>query len=142
MNQNLRQLKIDLITGDYNPIIEWFEGLWFNINSIHIDIFHIHGGEILYYIIEDDSIKSIFYRDDINNDFYCDDDRFWLIMKTCFNIITYNEIESISRILLEHKLDSSIFPSKYKLSQNVILNDMVRRKYEEINYVNRIETVE
>ena len=109
----VRRLKIDLIAGTPNRINEWFEDLWSTLHICNIDIFHNNGGEYIYYKIVDNVKEYVFYRDDDNGIFYCSTSLYWRKMGFKFNY-TYSPIQTITKILLEHKLSASIALPKPK----------------------------
>ncbi len=73
----IRLLKIDLITGEPNPIIDCFNEWWSGLIVIETDVYHDQGGEFIYYynIIPEHprgaTKQVMFYRDDNNHSFWC-----------------------------------------------------------------------
>ena len=100
-----RQLNIDLITSDHNPIIEWFNDLWTHLYVIETNVYHNDGGEIIYFI-NDDEKDWIFFQDNKNDKFWCDYDTYWSILESKFNLI-YTEIQDITKVLVENALNNS-----------------------------------
>lgn len=92
-----RQIKIDLITDTPNAIVSWFEDLCSNIRVIETDIYHIYGGEYIYYTIDK---EILFYRNDRLGAFSCSNDLYWNILSSEFNI-KYDNIEEITKLLIE-----------------------------------------
>ena len=105
----LRQLKIDLITSDYNPILEWFNDLWSHLYVIEADVCHEDGGEFIYYRIINNVKVYIFYQDN-SNKFWCNYKHYWLNFVSKFNL-EYSEIQSITKMLIENSLNNSIAPN-------------------------------
>ena len=102
-----RQLRIDLITDTPNSIIDWFNGLWFNMHVIKKNFYHIDGGEVIYYI-ERSGIKIvIFYRDDNNNRFWCNYEYYWLAMQNLYKI-NHVDCKKITKILVDNVLGNNI----------------------------------
>ena len=99
----LRKLNIDLITGDHNPIIKTFEDIWSHLYVIEIDVYHKNGGELIFYIINDDKRKFIFYRDGGNASFWSSYINYWQIFEYRFNLRS-SEIQTITMFLIEQAL--------------------------------------
>ena len=95
-----RQITINIITSDYDPIIEWFNELWC---KLHIET---EVGEIFYKSI--DNLNGwVFYQDIINDRFWCNDVHYWSLLASKFNM-KYNEIQIITKILVEATLNNNI----------------------------------
>ena len=106
-NSILRQLNIDLITDTHNPIIDWFNDLYIQLNRIETNVFHTDGGEIIYYIIVDDIKKFIFYQDNENDRFLCNFLLYWMIIQREFDLM-YTEVQNITKVLVENALSNSV----------------------------------
>ena len=115
----LRKLQIDLITGDYNPIIYWFNDLWTRIYSVQIDIFHTTGSEIIYYTADQGDRKYIFYYDRINFSLWCNTERYY----EYYTFTPHFEIENITRFLFTNianqymRIDSINYANIFKIDQ-------------------------
>ena len=102
-----RRITIDLITGDYNPIIEWFNELWSKLQFIKTDVYHSSGGETIYYIDIDDMKSYVFFIDNTQNKLMCSSENYWSVFVNKFNI-GYYEIRDATKILIEHALNISV----------------------------------
>ena len=103
----IRQITIDMITDTPNPILVWFNDLWAKLNIIETDVYQTDGGELIYYIIEDDKKIPIFYQDIKNVRFWCDYNHYWQILNNKFDI-DYNDTTYITKLLVENALKYSI----------------------------------
>ena len=83
MIQIVRNIQIDLIMDNPNPIIDTFNGIWTSLSVIEVDVYHSNGGEFVFYDIEN---KWIFFLDNKDKFFWCKEDRYWEIMMSKFNI--------------------------------------------------------
>ena len=106
-NSIVRQVNIDLITGDHNPIIEWFNDLCTKLYIIEAEVYHNDGGELIYYMIDHGINKWIFFRDDKNDEFWCNYSNYWSILELKFDINNI-EIQNISKVLVENALNNSV----------------------------------
>ena len=103
----IRQLQIDLITNDYNPIIYWFDNnIWSNIKIMEVDVLHKNGGELIYYIVIDNIKKWIFYRNDEFDKFLCNYDYYWSFLETRF-YFNYKDIQNVTKMLIYNVMDNS-----------------------------------
>ena len=125
-----RQLKIDLITSDYNPIIEWFSDIWFKLSMVEANVYHNDGDEFIYYISNDPK-QWIFFRDDKNNKFWCNHTKYWVVFDSKFNI-TYTDIQAITKILVENALNASVKIPYYMSSvpvENALNNAVIAKPH-------------
>lgn len=104
MTHLIRDIQIDLILGNTNPIIDFFNAIWSDLSVCETYVYHNNGGEIIYY----NSRKEwIFYRDDKNDKFWCSYDRYWREIKLEFDL-EYGEIKIITKLLVENALDVNV----------------------------------
>ena len=123
----IRQLRIDLITDTYNPIIEWFDELWSRIRFIETNVYHKNGGEIIYFIIVDNKKVPIFFRNDTKDIFWYSMYNYCYLLETQFNI-DYDSIQDITRILVENATSEVIaIPSKEWWAVNVIIQNALNK---------------
>ena len=121
-----RQVSVDLITDTPNEIIEWFNNLWSKLCIIETNVHHNMGGEIIYYTNNEEK-HWIFYEDDKDDKFWCNIERYWLIMETKFNI-NYIDIQLLTKLLVENALNNTIaiphsrYLTKYSNVENVLDN--------------------
>ena len=91
----LRDVKIDLITENSNPIINLFneitEGLEILNTNVHNDI----GVEFIYH----KNSKYMFYQDYHEYSFWCDYETYWIKMEEIG--LTYDDIVEITHLLFQ-----------------------------------------
>lgn len=104
MTDSIRDIQIDLIMDNKNPIIDMFNGIWDNLSIVEVDVYHNKGGEFIYYNKDN---KWIFFRDDKKKKFWCNYTRYWLIFQSNFNHNNI-DIQGITKLLVENALNSSI----------------------------------
>lgn len=113
INPAIRELKIALITGEPNYILDWFNDLWNKLTVVETDIYHDNGGgEFIYYLKDGYDIKWIFYYDKPNNLLYCEWCNFWSILRDKFNLeyiepTGLDEVLIVTQLLLENALGVS-----------------------------------
>jgi hypothetical protein len=105
--KEIRDIKIDLVMGNKNPIVDLFREITDGLNIIKCDVYNNDGSEFIYYNRE---VKWIFYQDVKNEEFWCDYNRYWEIFKSEFNL-KYEEIEAITKLLVEEALNRELSTS-------------------------------
>jgi hypothetical protein len=101
-----RQVQIAIITDMPNPIVDWFNGIWNQLDIIETDVYHSNGGEIIYYRTIDGKKTMIFYQDDDSGKFWCNYIHYWIILTENYNL-SYKEIQSITKILIDNALNNN-----------------------------------
>lgn len=107
INSLVRQLQIDMIADEVNPILEFFNDLLSKLNIIETNVYHNNGGEIIYYIIESNVKIPIFFQDAKNNIFWCNYNHYWLIIESKF-VLNYDDVQCITKYLVESVLNIHI----------------------------------
>jgi hypothetical protein len=98
----IRSLTISLITGESNPILDWFIDLWDKLSIVETDVYHENGGEFIYYITENDGTKQfVFYQDNANAKFYCNSKTYWRELTSKFSLI-YSEVQQVTKFLIDN----------------------------------------
>lgn len=95
----IRQIRIDLITGESNHIVDWFNGIWHQIIIVEVNVYHSRGCEFIYYKYIDNKKICIFYQDS-NDDFWCNHEQYWKL----FPIEDNFTISLITKILIDNAL--------------------------------------
>ena len=101
-----RRINIDLITDAPNPTIEWFNGIWEQLSTFEIDVYHYDGSEVIYYI-NGEKPQWIFYQDNKWGRFWCNLSIYWLPLASKFDL-NYEEIQVITKLLVENALNNKI----------------------------------
>ena len=113
--KEVRDIKIDLVMGNQNPIVDLFKELTDGIKIINCDVYNKDGLEFIYYNKEK---EWIFYQDVKNEKFWCDYSRYWSVFENKLNL-EYKETQAITKFLVEEalkrELDTSPQQSYYRL---------------------------
>ena len=102
--KEIRDIKIDLVMGNKNPIIERFMEITKDLKIINCDVYNDDGLEFIYFNKEK---EWIFYQDAKNGEFWCVYNRYWKIFESEFNF-KYEEIQAITKYLVEDALKREV----------------------------------
>lgn len=102
----IRHVRIALITGEDNQIVDWFNNLWYQLTIVETPIYHSRGCEVIYYKYEGNKKVCVFYQDNSNDDFWCSYDHYW----NKFPMGDYFDISIITKILVENALQDMGIP--------------------------------
>ena len=123
--KEIRDIKIDLVMGNKNPIVDLFREITDGLNIIKCDVYNNDGSEFIYYNRE---VKWIFYQDVKNEEFWCDYNRYWEIFKSEFNL-KYEEIAAITKLLVEEALKRELSTSELHFqTQNLEVEEALKRE--------------
>ena len=123
--KEIRDIKIDLVMGNQNPIVDLFREITDGLNIIKCDVYNNDGSEFIYYNRE---VKWIFYQDVKNEEFWCDYNRYWEIFKSEFNL-KYEEIGAITKLLVEEALKRELSTSELHFqTQNLEVEEALMRE--------------
>ena len=98
MKEIIRDIKIDLLMGNENPILERFREITDGMMVINCDVYNKDGQEFIYFNKER---EWIFYQD-AKNKFWCEHDRYWKIFDGLK--MEYSEIQALTKFLVEEVL--------------------------------------
>jgi hypothetical protein len=107
--KEIRDIKIDLVMGNKNPIIERFMEITKDLKIINCDVYNDDGLEFIYFNKEK---EWIFYQDAKNGEFWCVYNRYWKIFESEFNL-EYEEIQAITKYLVEDALKREVDTPRY-----------------------------
>ncbi len=102
--KEVRDIKIDMLMGNQNPLVDLFNEITKDLRIINCDVYNNDESEFIYYNREG---KWIFYQDVKNEEFWCDYKRYWEIFKSKFNL-KYEEIGAITKLLVEEALKREV----------------------------------
>ncbi len=102
--KEIRDIKIDLLMGNQNPIIERFREMTKDLCIINCDVYNEDGMEFIYFNQER---EWIFYQDAKNGKFWTNYYRYWSILEREFRL-EYLEIQSITKLLVEEVLKREV----------------------------------
>ena len=106
-----RQLQIALILNTPNSIIDWFNEFWSTLNVVEVNVYHKKGGELIYYIIDNETKRAIFYRNDDRNIFTYDYSLYCVLLNkeiSSYNINYKHKQPIITKTLIENKVNTNI----------------------------------
>jgi hypothetical protein len=101
--KEIRDIKIDLLTGNKNPIVELFNEITKDTMIIKCDVYHKHGIEFIYH----NGGEWIFYQDCQNGEFWCNYTRYWSLFESNLKL-EYQEIQAITKYLVEEALKREV----------------------------------
>ena len=93
--KELRDIKLDLIMGNQNPIIELFHEITSGIEIINCNVYNKDGSEFIYH----KDGQWIFYQDCKNERFWTHYYNYWELFESKFHL-KYDEIQSITKYLV------------------------------------------
>jgi hypothetical protein len=103
-----RSILIDLLLENHNPIIAWFNSIWNNLQTIETNIFHMGGGEIIYYIVNDlGEAEWIFFQDN-DRYFLSSHKRYRHELNSEFGLSAQFSAQNVTKILVESVLGYNI----------------------------------
>ena len=101
--KEIRDIKIDLLTGNKNPIVDLFNEITKDIMIIKCDVYHKHGLEFIY----SKGNQWIFYQDCKKNEFWCNYTKYWSFFESNLRL-EYQEIQAITKYLVEEALKREV----------------------------------
>jgi hypothetical protein len=101
--KEIRDIKIDLLTGNKNPIVDLFNEITKDTMIIKCDVYEKHGLEFIYHKND----QWIFYQDCQNGEFWCNYTRYWSLFESNLKL-EYVEIQAITKYLVEEALKREI----------------------------------
>ena len=93
--KELRDIKLDLIMGNQNPIIELFHEITSGIEIINCNVYNKDGSEFIYH----KDGQWIFYQDCKNERFWTHYYNYWELFESKFHL-KYDEIQAITKYLV------------------------------------------
>ena len=122
--KELRDIKIDLVIGNKNPIIDLFCEITSGIEIINCNVYNEEGLEFIYH---KDS-QWIFYQDSKNEKFWVHHYKFWALFESKFHL-KYEEIQAITKVLVEEALKREVStPIDCKLCVHVWVEEALKRE--------------
>jgi hypothetical protein len=102
--KEIRDIKIDLVMGNKNPIIERFMEITKDLKIINCNVYNEDGLEFIYHNKDG---EWIFYQDVKNGEFWANYKRYWEILEREFHL-EYDEIQAITKLLVEEALNREV----------------------------------
>ena len=108
--KELRDIKIDMLTGSQNPAIDLFSQITAGIEIICCDVYETHGLEFIYH----KDGEWIFYQDCKNKNFWCSHAKYWSHFESSLQL-DYGEIQAITKYLVEEALKREVSAPAHKV---------------------------
>ena len=111
--KEIRDIKIDLLTGNKNPIVDLFNEITKDTMIIKCDVYHKHGSEFIYFANAKTAEQYhkdgewIFYQDCQNGEFWCNYTIYWSLFESNLKL-EYGEIQAITKYLVEEALKREV----------------------------------
>lgn len=129
--KEIRDIKIDLVMGNKNPIIERFMEITKDLKIINCDVYNEDGLEFIYHNKDG---QWVFYQDVNNVEFWANYKRYWEIFESEFNF-KYEEIQAITKLLVEEVLKREVTTPlllRYKLQ--TVVEEALKREVDTPRY--------
>jgi hypothetical protein len=101
--KELRDIKLDLLMGNQNPIVDLFNKITKDIKIINC---HVYNNEGLEFIYHKDG-QWIFYQDCKNEKFWTNYYKYWSLFESNLRL-EYKEIQAITKYLVEEALKREV----------------------------------
>ena len=113
--KELRDIKLDLLMGNQNPIVDLFNQITKDIKIINTNVYNEEGLEFIY--SQPSTNEWIFFQDAKNDNFWCNFATYWSFFE-CKLGLEYLEIQAITKYLVEESLKREVstpyIPMKHK----------------------------
>ena len=101
--KELRDIKLDLLMGKQNPIVNLFNQITKDIKIINTNVYNKDGLEFIYH----KDGQWIFYQDSKNEKFWVHYYKYWSLFESNFDL-KYEEIQVITKYLVEEALKREV----------------------------------
>ena len=111
--KELRDIKLDLLMGNQNPIVNLFNQITSGIKIINCNVYNEDGLEFIYFAPAESSENYnkdgqwIFYQDCKNEKFWTNYYKYWTLFESNFSL-EYLEIQAITKYLVEEALKREV----------------------------------
>ena len=122
--KEIRDIKIDLLMGNKNPIIDLFCEITNGLGIINCNVYNEDGMEFIYYNKEG---EWIFYQDCKNEKFWAHYKRYWVLLESYFDL-EYREIQAITKLLVEEALKLEVgTPYLFRMKISSMVEEALKR---------------
>lgn len=104
MKSIIRNLQIDMIMDNPNPILIWVNAILCDLSVVKTNVYNKKDGELIYYNSKN---KWIFYIDVKNRILWCNRELYWLPFEVKFKF-DYAEVYILTELLVEYSSDNII----------------------------------
>ena len=132
--KELRDIKIDLLIGNQNPIIDLFNKITDGINIINCPVYNEDGLEFIYFANAKTAEQYhkdgewIFYQDSKNEKFWTNYYKYWTLFESNFSL-EYLEIKAITKYLVEETLKREVgTPFKRRQTEGCQVEEALKRE--------------
>ena len=132
--KEIRDIKIDLLTGNKNPIVDLFNEITKDTMIIKCDVYHKHGSEFIYHKND----QWIFYQDCQNGEFWCNYTRYWSLFESNLKL-EYVEIQAITKYLVEDALKREVdTPGRTGSNMLAQVEEALKREVDTPSFLSRL----
>ena len=103
--KELRDIKLDLLMGNQNPIVDLFNQITKDLKIINTNVYNEEGLEFIYY--QPSTNEWIFFQDAKNDNFWCNFATYWSFFEYKIGL-EYLEIQAITKYLVEEALKREV----------------------------------
>ena len=122
--KEIRDIKIDLLMGGQNPVIDLFCEITSGIEIINCHVYNEEGLEFIYH----KDGQWIFYQDCKNEKFWTHYGKYWEFFESNFHL-KYEEIQAITKVLVEEALKREVgTPHKEKQLFVKVVEEALKRE--------------
>ncbi len=121
--KEIRDIKIDLLTGNKNPIVDLFNEITKDIMIIKCDVYHKHGLEFIY----SKGDQWIFYQDCKKDEFWCNYTKYWSFFQSNLRL-EYGEIQAITKYLVEEALKREVGTPDGRIIKGCAVEEALKRE--------------
>ena len=127
--KELRDIKLDLLMGNQNPIIDLFCEITSGIEIINCHVYNEEGLEFIYFVpAKSRKNEWIFYQDAKNGEFWCNFSTYWSFFE-CKLGLEYLEIQSITKYLVEEALKREVTtPDTITYTNSISVEEALKRE--------------
>jgi hypothetical protein len=122
--KEVRDIKIDLLMGNQNTVIDLFCEITSGIEIINCNVYNEDGLEFIYH----KDGQWIFYQDCKNEKFWTHYYKYWEFFESNFHL-KYEEIQAITKVLVEDALKREVgTPDPTKFQYYYKVEDALKRE--------------
>ena len=121
--KEVRDIKIDLLMGNQNPVIDLFCEITSGIKIINCNVYNEDGLEFIYH----KDGQWIFYQDCKNEKFWTHYYKYWEFFESNFHL-KYEEIQAITKVLVEDALKREVSTPTIELDTDYSVEDALKRE--------------
>jgi hypothetical protein len=130
--KEIRDIKIDLLMGNQNPIVDLFREITKDLQIINCDVYNKDGMEFIYFVPTKN--EWIFYQDCKKDEFWCNYTKYWSLFESNLRL-EYQEIGAITKLLVEEALKREVTtPRNHFTSKRSKVEEALKREVNTPNH--------